>query len=90
MLETAAKKTELEKYVDQKLKESKLPNAVTKAFREAAGEIKSQADFDSKFKIFTAAQVPQAEGLSFAFVEKAASVETSGNDSALDFSVCAE
>lgn len=40
-------------YVDRKLRESKLPRSVTKQFKESAGKIMSEKDFDTKWKIFT-------------------------------------
>lgn len=43
---------DVEKYVETKLSESKQPRAVTKKFREAAGTIKSTADFDAKWALF--------------------------------------
>ena len=86
-IENENKKVEVLKYVETKLAESKLPRSLTKAFREAAGEIKTKEQFDSAFKIFTAAQVSQPEGLSFAFVEKSSVSETKA--STLDFSGCA-
>jgi len=71
LMEAAARKAELAKYVDKKLAESKLPKSITKAFREAAGDIKSKQDFDVKWKLFTANVPQESEGLSFAFTEKA-------------------
>lgn len=51
-LEVGGKKAELDSHVDKTLKESGQPVAITKRFRETAGEFKSREDFDSKWKIF--------------------------------------
>jgi regulator of replication initiation timing len=47
-------KIELESYIDKKLKESKLPMAITKRFREteACSKAKSQKEIDEKFALF--------------------------------------
>ena len=91
LLETNAKKTEIAKYVDQKLSESKMAKSFTKKFLEAAGEIKSKEDFETKWKLFTGGREHQMVDLNFAFTEKATTVE-SNNDgrSKLDFSACAD
>lgn len=46
------KKIDLDKHVDSKLKESKLPMALTKKFKEAAKSFKDEKDFDEKFGLF--------------------------------------
>ena len=46
------KQRSVDGYINKKLKESKQPYAITKRFREAAGKIRYQADFDAKWKIF--------------------------------------
>lgn len=86
-IENEKKKMEVQKYVETKLAESKLPRHLTKAFREAVGEIKSKEQFDKEFKIFTAHQSAQPEGLTFSFTEKASVSET--KSASLDFSGCA-
>lgn len=86
-------KVEVERYVDTKLSESKLSKQYTKSFLEAAGEIKSKEDFDSKWKIFTAAQKDQVVVDYGLLMEKAVSVdalETKSTGKSLDFSNVAE
>lgn len=51
-LETQSKKGELDTHIEKTLRESGQPNSITKRFKEAAGDLKSKADFDSKWKIF--------------------------------------
>lgn len=51
-LEAKLKESTVATYVDEQLKKSGLPVSVTKRFREAAGKIKSKADFDAKWKVF--------------------------------------
>ncbi len=76
-------------YVDKKLKESKLSRSVTKKFREAAGDIRSKGDFDSKFKVFVEAHnmAYEAMGETSPLLEKQNAV---GGDagSSFDFSDC--
>ena len=91
LVEAQSKKTEIAKYVDQKLSESKMPKHFTKKFVEAAGEIKSKEDFETKWKLFTGGRDVQVVDLNFAFTEKAVTTEgTGGGKQALDFSGCTE
>lgn len=81
-------KIELDKYVDSKLAESKLTRENTKKFREACGDIKTQKDFDTKFKVWiTAKEAAQGELdlSSWTMPEKQVVVERS---EALNFSDC--
>lgn len=88
--EQEKEKAELESFIDSKLAESKLSRATTKAFREAAGEIRTREDFEAKFKIWTDAQKLAGERapLRLSFTEKAAASETGSVDAGgkLDFS----
>lgn len=95
-VEAVAKKGEVSQYVDKKLAESKQPNSVTKAFREAAGEIKSTADFDSKWKLFSEG-AKRNDGDTVLdwtpFQEKASTADDPGGSEGgknLNFSDCAE
>ncbi len=92
-LEAKDRKHELDGYVDGKLKESGQPVAVTKRFREAAGKLKSKADFDSQWKVFLAGVKDANEDIDWGvMMEKSTSTEEgerkTGGD--LDFSDCAE
>lgn len=51
-MENSTKKDTTAKYVETKLRESGQPNSITKRFIEAAGDLKSPKDFDSKWKVF--------------------------------------
>jgi hypothetical protein len=51
-LETQSKKGELDAHVEKTLRDSGQPNSITKRFKEAAGELKSIKEFDSKWAIF--------------------------------------
>lgn len=91
LVEAQSKKTEIAKFVDQKLAESKMPKHFTKKFVEAAGEIKSKEDFETKWKLFTGGRDVQVVDLNFAFTEKAVTTEgNGGGKQALDFSGCTE
>ena len=86
-------KSEVEKYVETKLKESKRPVAITKAFRESAGKIVSKSDFDTKWAVFCEGIKNSRAAVDFGalFTEKAPVKEdgsTAGKT--LDFSNCAE
>lgn len=85
--------SEVEKYVETKLAESKYPRAITKAFRETAGKIKSKEDFDAKWAIFSAGYERNRVKLDFGTVltEKAAATDSmKPKTKKLDFSGCAE
>lgn len=88
--ESEKEKAELESFIDTKLAESKLPRASTKAFREAAGEIRSREDFESKFKIWTDAQklAGVRESVRLTFTEKSVAAEAGSAEGSgkLDFS----
>lgn len=97
-LEAQEKAKQLAKYVDEKLAEAKQPRLVTTKFREAAGPFKSQKDFDTKWKVFSAGftnegQAPELD-LGDIFTEKAApqgdGSAADGSDDKMDFSDCAE
>ncbi len=91
--EATTKKTEISRYVDLKLKESKHPASVTKKFREAAGDIKTKEDFDAKWKVFLSG-VQDRSPLDFSILmEKSTGTEDGGkakDGKGLDFSDCAE
>lgn len=94
-LEAQASKSEVEKYVDTKLAESKQPRSVTKRFLEAAGEIKSKADFDAKWKLFSEGIKDVRGEVDYGvLMEKAAahdvSDDTAAENDEVDFSDCAE
>lgn len=55
-----AKKHELSDYLEKKMKESKLPVHFTKAFRESIGTVRSKADIDQYWKVFTAGEKAQS------------------------------
>lgn len=96
VLEAKIKESEVEKYVEGKLKTSGHSHAITKAFREAAGKITSTKDFDSKWSIFSEGMKRNDPvELDFSLLmEKGAVTETgdSKNDAGGlgDFSDCAE
>lgn len=84
---------EVEKYVEAKLAESKIPRSATKDFRKAAGKIKSKQDFDSKWAIFSEGMKRKQVELDFtsALVEKGAATDNGQKKAkTLDFSNCAE
>lgn len=93
-LEAKDKKNELQRHVDAKLKESGQPSSITKRFREAAGEMKTKEDFDTKWKVFLAG-VEDSRG-SFdlgLLMEKATTTEKGervASEKGFDFSKCAE
>ena len=93
-LEASTKKTSISGHVDKKLKESKLPTSVTKRFREAAGEFKSTADFDAKWKVFLSGVQDTRAELDFGILTEKAAVGEDGKKvdlkNGLDFSACAE
>ncbi len=93
-LEAKTKKAEVLGHVDMKLKESKQPSSITKRFREAAGEFKSKADFDAKWKVFLAGVQDNRVDLDFGlFTEKSTATEDGDRTKTvkgLDFSKCAE
>lgn len=88
--EEAQAKGELNGFIDQKLAESKLPRASTKAFRESAGDIRSREEFETKFKIWTDAQkiAGEREPARLVFTEKAIATEAGSatTGKTLDFS----
>jgi len=89
--EEAGKKAELESYIDTKLKDSKKPMSITKKFREAAGEIKTKEDFESKWKIFSEGYGSHGgEALDFSFTEKGSVSEDGGSSGGdvLSFTDC--
>jgi hypothetical protein len=51
-LEGELKKTVIEKHIDKKLRESKLPRSATDKLRQVLGEPKTEAEVDEKLKIF--------------------------------------
>lgn len=92
-LEAKTKREELNQTIDKTLKESGQPNSVTKSFREAAGEIKSKAEFESLWKIFLEGAKNVRTHVDFGvLMEKSFSREDGGKKSSnsLDFSKCAE
>jgi hypothetical protein len=100
-LEAKDNKTELDKYVEAELKKSGQPVVITKRFREAAGKLKSKADFDSKWKLFIEgvkgrrSEVAEEDFSSCAFTERATTTEdgervTSDEGSEDGFADCAD
>lgn len=45
-------KDELDKYIDAKLADSKLPRSVTKSFRESMGDVKTREAFDRSYDVY--------------------------------------
>jgi hypothetical protein len=64
----AAKKADIMSHLEKVCRESRLPMATTKVFRELVGEAKTKEEVDSKFKIFIEAfkQTESGEALDFA------------------------
>jgi len=94
-LETQSKKGELEAHIEKTLRESGQPNSITKRFKEAAGELKSQKDFDSKWKIFLEGVKNTKTTLDWSpIAEKTLMQESDFSEKkkgkTLDFSNCAE
>ncbi len=92
-LEAKAKKSEVNGYVDQKLKESKRAVSITKRFREAAAPFKSKADFDAKWKVFLEGVSNSEQDVDWdVMMEKSITTEDGSRveGKALDFSNCAE
>lgn len=95
-LESKTKKATVESYVDTKLKESGQPVSITKRFREAAGEIKSEKAFDQAWKVFLEGvkNVRGVEAIDWGVIaEKSVLVETDASSEGskkLDFSNLAE
>ena len=94
-LESAGKKTELEKYVDSKLKESGHPTHVTKKFREAAGDMKTKAEFDKAWAVFQEGVGQARQGLDWGILaEKSTSSDFTESDKTksakLNFANCAD
>lgn len=60
-LEEKDRKVNLEKYLDKKLAESKLPRAATKKFRESVKVLVSEKDINEKWEIFEGAYTSATE-----------------------------
>lgn len=92
-LEAEVSRMKLEKHVEDTLGKSGLPRHVTKEFREAAGELKTQKDFDTKFAMFKEGYQKASRGEADEFsdlilgMEKQNSVEPAKS---MNFSDCAE
>lgn len=90
-LESELEKSRLEKHVDVKLRESKLPMAASKKFRECVKNIKTVAEFDKSLAIFKEAYglrgEAQTEGGFILGAEKQGGVDGDGT-AGLDFSDC--
>lgn len=94
-LEAKDKKRDLTRYVDAKLKESKQPVSVTKKFREAAGQLKSKIEFDSKWKMFLEGVKNSSDDEDFGIMMERSTVNedgdrASGNADAEGFADCAD
>lgn len=93
-LEAQTKREELSQTIDKTLKESGQPNSVTKRFREAAGEIKTKAEFESLWNIFLEGSKGVRSQVDFGvLMEKSFSKDAVAKDSGsvtLNFSNCAE
>jgi|GEM_PF-2823353 hypothetical protein len=92
-LESKAKKAEVTEYVDKKLKESGQPNAITKRFLEAAGELKTKKDFDSRWGIFLEGVKNTRTEIDWTAISEKSSFQEDGSKthtSKLDFSGCVE
>lgn len=86
------KRHELTGYLEKKMKESKLPNSVTKKFREALGVPKSKEQIDSAYKMFVKAYEAreEVEGTSDSFflTEKTTLTESEDSGKIGSFSDC--
>lgn len=96
VLKTKLTESEINGYIDAQLKKSGLPVAITKRFREAAGKMKSKADFDAKWKMFREGAKDIKSDVDWAVVaEKSTSFDASDERESretetLNFSECAE
>lgn len=85
-------KIEVEKYLDKKLKESKLPMSVTKDFRESLGAVKSDKDIDRAFDLFMKGYKHRSESEGFEplvlNVEKGSHLEESDSKEGLNLDGC--
>lgn len=64
-LKEALTKIEVEKYLDEKMAKSGLPMAVTKAFKESLGAVKSVKDIDRAFDVFKKGYEARGEASDF-------------------------
>lgn len=88
-LKEAQKKIDLDKHIDKKLAESKLPMSVTKKIKESIGEVKSEKDFDKAYSLFMEGYKAVGNGgeaITLAFVETEKTVEQ--KDGAFSFANC--
>jgi hypothetical protein len=93
-LKESIKKIEVDKHLDKVLRESGLPMAATKKFRESLGSAKTEKEIDEKFSIFKEAyglrggEADGAEGFMIQ-IEKTANLrESDEGGEAFDFSGC--
>lgn len=76
-LKESLRKVDVEKHLDKSLRESGLPMAVTKKFREALGEPKTTQEIDKGLKLFKEAYQVGGEADGMGFVITAEKQETS-------------
>lgn len=77
-VETELRKANLEKHMDKKLEESRLPRSATKSFLEKAKSFRDEKDFNEKLAIFVEGYTNQKEKDTFSFFgEKAVHGERS-------------
>ena len=74
-------KFKIQAHLDQKLKESGLPNSATKLFREKAGELKTEKEVDEKLSIFVEAWNEGGRPVTFSLVEAERIVPAGSDDS---------
>lgn len=85
VLESELKKARLEKYVDQKLEESKISRQASKKFLERCkGEFANEKDFDLKLSIYLEALKEAQSGTYITGNEKTAGGEADGSMSLAD------
>lgn len=89
-LEGELRKEKIEKYVEKKLQESKLPRAVTDQIRKIVGDVKalkSEKDFDAKLDLFLEGYKMKAESESFIFTTEKIDAITS-TEAEVSFEEC--
>lgn len=95
-LEEANNRLEISNYLERKLKESKLPNAVTKRFKESMQSVRSKRDIDVQWTMFMKGYEGASEEVgsseSFLFTEKSFTGANPGRstEGVISFEDCAE
>lgn len=88
-LERELATTKLEKHIDRKLSESKLPRKATKLFIEKAGKFRDIKDFNTKFAIFVEAYNAERSE-SFEFVTMTEKVSRGNETELQSFADCVQ